>query len=266
MAMRSVAKFTVNLGLFGFPVACYKADDEPTKGIGFNQIHSKCGSQINRPTVCRHCNEDVATADILKATDFNGVKVQVTDAELKALKPEAEGTCTLTGYMPADELDPSYIEGAVFFLAPDRGDKGKGDQTTYATFRDALKGRYAIGSVVMYGREHIVAIRAVGKVLSMHYVRSHAEVRASNDLPRFDEIPAQATGEYVEMMSQVIDKQMIGFADVAIDRDSYVAAVEALLTAKAAGAEAPAAPESKPAAAVVDLKAMLLASLAAKAA
>lgn len=259
---RSVAKVSVSLGLFGFPVSVYKATEEPTSGISFKILHDKCSAPINRKDSCSSCGEAVTSANSVKGfAEADGSYTILTDAEVKAVKPEAAGSLAITGYMPQIEMDPSYLDGDVYYLSPDRGDKGKGDTATFVTFRDALGDRFAIGSVVMYGREHIVAIRAFQNVLAMHFVRTHAEVRDIARIPGVDSIPTTAQADYVAMMAQVMDAKAISFPEVALESDSYADALKALIEAKRAGrpvvAEAP-----SPRQMATDLQAMLLASLA----
>lgn len=265
MAMRSVANLNISLGLFGFPVKVYKATNDPSEGIAFRQIHNACGKPINQVKRCNHCNADVQQADLLKGYEVApGQFLNFTDEEIKALRPEAAGTIKIDGYLAAEEIDSAYHDGTVYYIAPDRGDKKKKlDCDTFTTWRDALKGRWAIGKVVMYGREHVVAIRAVERVLAMHFIRTHSEIRNVFDVPGYNEIPEESKREHLELMGQLVEKQGIAIDDVVLEQDAYAQSVKELIEARKAGLPAPAQPEFVPAPAAVDLMAMLKASLAA---
>ena len=260
MAMRSVLNLDINLGMFGFPVKVYKAMNDPSEGIGFRQIHNKCSQPINQVKRCHTCNEDVQQADLLKGYEHApGKFVTFTEQEIKELKPEAAGTLKIDGYLAAEEIDPNYFDGAGYYLSPD----GK-DFTTFATFRDALAGRWAIGKVVMYGREHVVALRAVERVLELHWLRTHAEFRDINDVPGYNKIPESASREYVEMMSQLMAAQGIALDDVVLDIDSYTEEVKKLIKSRVDGTEPPqAATSTVKKTSAVDLMAMMKASLEA---
>lgn len=261
--MRALQNLNISLGMFGFPVKVYKGTDDPTDGIGFRQIHAACKTPINQVKRCVTCNVDVPTSELLKGYETNGAMLAFTDEEVKALKPEAAGTIKIDGYLSPEAVDPCYQGGYVYYLAPDRGDKQKADADTFATWRDALKGRWAVGKVVMYGREHVVAIRAVDRMLAMHFLRTHAEIRSLADVPGYNNIPETSKPEYAELMAQLVDAKAIRFDDVAIEQDSYVTAVKALIQSRVDGTAAPTPAAAGPATSGSDLMAMLKASVAA---
>lgn len=258
-SMRSVLNLNINLGLFGFPVKVYKATNDPAEGVGFRQVHGECGTPINQVKRCSKCEKDVQMSDLVKGYEYGGTMLTFTEDEVKALRPEAAGTIKIEGYLAADEIDTAYQDGTVYFLKPD----GK-DFTTFTTWREALAGRWAVGRVVMYGRERVVAIRAVDRLLSMHYVRSHAEIRNIADVPGYDTVAEHAQADHLELMAQMIEQRTIEFDDVVIEKDAYFVAVSELIESRKAGLPAPSQAEFKPASTPgVDLLAMLKASLAA---
>ena len=75
------------------------------------------------------------------------------------------------------------LTGTVYFLAP-----GGRDHTTFITFRDALGGRWAVGKVVLYGREQVFAIRN------------------PLDVPSYDQIPDVSKVDHVTLMAQLMDQ------------------------------------------------------------
>ena len=259
--MRSVLNLNINLGLFGFPVKVYKATDDPAEGIGFRQVHGECGTPINQVKRCSKCEKDVMQSELVKGFEVApGSFLHFTEDELKALKPEAAGTIKIEGYLAAEEIDTAYLDGTLYFLSPD----GK-DFTTFTTWRDALAGRWALGKVVMYGREHVVAIRAVDRLLSLHWIRAHSEMRTIADVPGYAKVPEGSSTEHLDLMSQLIEQRQVSIDDVVIEKDEYVVAVQALIDSRKAGLPAPAQAAFAPASQGVDLLAMLKASLAAPA-
>lgn len=257
--MRSVQNLNISLGMFGFPVKVYKATEDASS-VGFTQIHDKCGSSINQVKRCHKCEQDVTMADLLKGVkNADGTYTTFTEAEIKALKPERDGVVKIDGYAAMDSIDSCYQDGTIYYLSP--GDK---DTATFTTWRDALAGRWAIGRVVMYGRERVVAIRATDRLLSMHYVRTHDEIRDIQNVPGYENVPEVSNREYADLMGQLIDRAAIGFEDVVLESDSYATAVKELVAARQAGQPNPTPKETQAPAKAVDLMAMLKASLAAK--
>lgn len=260
--MRSVLNLNVDLGMFGFGVKLYKAMDDAGSGIGFRQVHASCGTPIHQVKRCAKCECDATTDQLLKGYEFQpGKFVTFTDDEVKSVKPENDGVLKVLGYLSTDAIDPAFFDGGVWFLAP--ADK---DMTTFATFRDALNGRWAVGRVVMYGREHVVAVRATDRVLSLHYIRTHAEFRSVENIPSVGKIPETAAPEYIAMMSQLMDAKRVDFDEVVLEHNAADVALQKMVDARVAGEALPIATVAEPPkTSAVDLMAMLKASLAAAA-
>jgi len=259
--MRSLQSLDINLGMFGFSTKVYKAINDPTSGIEFRQIHDACQQPINYVKRCHTCSTDVEQSNILKGYEVApGNFLTFTDAEIKALRPEKLGVVAVDGYLPPDDVDSAYHDGTVYYLAPD----GK-DFTTFVTFREALQGRWAVGKVVMYGRERVCAIRAVEKMLVMHLLRTHAEIRDVADVPKYDKVPETANPQFVDMMGQLMTAKTLRFDDVVLEADSYVESVKQLIQARLEGQPMPEQPVAAAAPGGLDLMAALQASLAAAA-
>lgn len=257
--MRSIQNLDINLGLFGFPVKVYKAANDPAEGVSFRQIHGACSHPINLVKRCNACAVDVHSADLLKGYEVApGNFLTFTEDEIKGLRPERLGVLAIDGFVGIETVGDSYYDGSVYFLSP-----GGKDSTTFVTFRDALGPRMAIGKVVMYGRERVVTIRAAGKVLALHFLRTHAELRNADAVPGYDKLAEAANPAHLDLMGQLMDAKRVEFDDVVLESDSYADAVRALIASRVAGQPAPVQPEAPALAPVNDLAAMLKASLAA---
>lgn len=257
--MRSLQNLDINLGLFGFPVKVYKAINDPAEGVSFRQVHGACGTPINLVKRCATCEVDVPQADLVKGYEATpGNFLTFTEDEIKALRPERLGVVQVDGYVGEDAVGDSYYDGSVYYLSP-----GGKDHTTFVTFRDALGDRMAVGKVVMYGRERVVVIRSTGKLLAMHFLRNHADIRNIVDVPQYAAVPEQANAQHLGLMTQLMDAQRVNFDDVVLESDSYADAVRALIQSRVDGTPAPTQAAVAPSAGTVDLMAMLQASLAA---
>jgi DNA end-binding protein Ku len=258
-SMRSLQNLDINLGLFGFPVKVYKAINDPAEGVSFRQVHGACGTPINLVKRCQTCAADVQQAELVKGYEVApGNFLTFTEDELKALRPDRLGVVQVDGYVGEDAVGDSYYDGSVYYLSP-----GGKDSTTFVTFRDALADRMAVGKVVMYGRERVVVIRSTGKLLAMHFLRNHADIRTISDVPQYAAVPEQANAQHLALMAQLMDAKRVSFDDVVLESDSYAEAVKALIQSRVDGAPAPVPAAVVPQAATVDLMAMLNASLAA---
>jgi DNA end-binding protein Ku len=220
----------VNLGLFSFPVKVYKATDDPD-GVSFKLVHTACGGGISQPRQCAACNTQVPSDQVAKGFQVGPNQfVTLSADELSSLKPENEHQLQVQGYVSAQSVDLNQFQGTRYLLAP-----GGKDSSAFATWRDALKGRFALAKVVMYQRDRLVAIRAEGKILSLHYLREKSEHRSAAEIPGIEFIPETCDPKHLTLMSKVMDKTTVKVEDVVIEKDRYVAAVEALVATKLSG-------------------------------
>jgi DNA end-binding protein Ku len=250
--MRAILSVDISLGLFSVPVKLYTAVEEGAAGFGFRQLHRECKTPINMTRHCGHCERDIAYEEIVKGTEAivknaeGGLApgwVTVEESELAALKPQRESLKVL-GYVGAVDIDPTYFTGSVYYLLP-----GSKDATAFATFRDSLGERAALGRVVLWGREHVVCVRPAGRAMTLHTMRSMAEFRRAKELPGYDALPSDSPEEYRKLMGQIMARDAIKLEDVVIVKDAYRMAVEKLVQSKAAGTEftpevAPEAPKT----------------------
>jgi DNA end-binding protein Ku len=249
-------KGTLTVGLLNIPVAAFTATDAASD-VSMNQLHKDCGNRINTPKVCKSCDKELTTADIVKGYEnAPGVYVQITEEELAAIKPPSTHTLSVNSFTPLSEIDLIYYDKP-YFLSPN----GPVAVAAYAALRDALKRtkRVALGVVTMHGRDHLMAIRPEEKGLVMQRMRERREVRSMDGLPGYAELPATASPNHVAMTEQIIESMEADF-DPTMHEDSYRAELVKLIQAKVEGGTytAPAAP---PAPAPQDIMSALAATL-----
>jgi Ku protein len=112
---------------------------------------------------------------------------------------------------------------------------GKAGADAFAVIRDAMKekGRVAIARVVLSNREHVIAIKPLGKGLLAMTLRYPYEIRDENDY--FDDIPSpRISREMVALGAHILDSKASRF-DPRKFKDRYEAALKALVKRKAAG-------------------------------
>src|SRR5438034_9751484 len=102
--------------------------------------------------------------------------------------------------------------------------------------REALMrmGKLGVGQVTMSGREHLVAVRPIGKGLGMQILRYADEVRKAD--PFFEKVPSiKLDEEMVALASQLVAQKATDEFKPEKYRNHYVDAVKELIKEKAKG-------------------------------
>jgi DNA end-binding protein Ku len=136
----------------------------------------------------------------------------------------------------------------------------KSDTDAYAVIREALKkaNRFALGRVVMYGRERLVALEPRDKGILCYTLRMGGEVVQPKDA--FDDIPAvKADPRMVDIAEKIIEQQEGPFEPDRFE-DRYENALRDLIRRKERGEKLVTA-EPVPDDNVIDLMAALKKSL-----
>lgn len=257
----AIWKGSIRFGLVHIPVGLYSAEtpdeldldliDKRNHGpIGYNKINKETGKQV-------------APGDIVKGYAISKSKyVVVTDQDLKRAHPEATQNVDIVGFVTAAEVAPIYFDKP-YYLAP----TGAGDKA-YALLREALADteRVGIAQVVIRTRQYVAAMYPHGKVLVLHLLRYHHELREAGalDLPGKGGVAAKE----LAMAKRLIADMEEPFKPAAF-RDEYRDKLLALIKAKAKKGDAFEAAEPEPAeetqgAEVVDLMALLKSSVEGK--
>src|SRR4029079_4758948 len=96
---------------------------------------------------------------------FNTKYVEFEKDELDELRTEAEKALTIDAFVSADEIDPIYFDGRMYYLIP----SGANSSEPYALLEAAMekKEKWGVGQVVFSGREQLALIRPFGGVITM---------------------------------------------------------------------------------------------------
>src|SRR6185312_9571510 len=120
--------------------------------------------------------------------------------ELDAVKLETTRTIDIERFVNADDIDRLYWN-TPYYLLPSE----KGSTEAYAVIREALKkaNRFALGRVVMHGRERLVALEPRDKGILCYTLRMGDEVVLPKDA--FYDIPAgKADPKMVDIAQKII--------------------------------------------------------------
>ena len=121
-------------------------------------------------------------------------------------------------------------------------------QRPYVVLLEAMaeENRYAVAQVVMHGREHIVLLRPMDRLLAMTKLKYDAELTKPQAFE--DQAPdLQVSGEELELTKRVIELSTPKKFDFSAYHDIYTEKLTKLIEAKVAGEEiaAPPAQEEK---------------------
>lgn len=190
MPPRASWKGHLNISLVTIPVRLYHAITGINR-VELNQLHDRgCGARIRHETICpRHGR--VERKDIVRGYEIEPDRyVLIDDADLERIKLETTRAIEVLQFCPADEVNPVYLD-THYYVAPD----GPVAAEAFAVIREAMRrtNHFAIGQVVMGGREKLLAVRPDGNGLTMSVLHYADEVQDAS--PYFDNVPAGVTNE-----------------------------------------------------------------------
>lgn len=231
MAPRSTGSFIIGVSLVGVGVKVYKAIETPGAETAMKQLCPTCKVPTQQKLNCEKCGV-IAYSDLAKGVPVgNGSYLVFTDEEIKALQGAKTEKVEIIQFCDEDEIDSIYLEDGIYYLAPE-----KGSGSAFATFRNSLDGRAAIGDYTTKGHDHRVAISQFNNVLVMRYLRPHKEVRTPADIPKYDDIPADGDPKHTKLMGMLIDSLTGAFDPTALI-DTYSTNFNKMVEAKGAGTE-----------------------------
>ncbi len=255
MAARAMGSASIAFGLVSVPVKLYSAGDS-SSSISFNWIHKDCGSRLKQQYICATEGSVVEKDDMVKGYEFSrGQYVLFSPEELKALDEQGTNSIDIVEFVPADQVDPVYID-RTYYLGPDKG----GDRA-YRLLAAALAdtGLAALARYSARGRQYLVLVRPRGEGLEMEQLRYADEVRS------FDEVPigsGEVKKQELELARQLIEQAATDRFDPTPYKDEVRARVLDLIQRKVEGEDITHAAAPAPQTQIIDLMAALKASLA----
>lgn len=251
--MRAMWSGSLSFGLVNIPVRLFSATRE--EALNFDLLHEKDKSRIRYAKVCRHEEREVPNEEIVRGYEYRkGHYVVLNDEDFEKANPRRTRAVEILDFVQEEEIDSIYFEKP-YYLEPDRG-----SDRAYALLREALKktNKVGIARYVIRNREHLGVIRPSGDVLVLNQIRYKSEVREAEglNLPEAEMVEARE----LDMALSLIDQLTKKFEPEEY-RDTYVDDLMRLIEQKAQGKEPEAVAEEPAPTEVVDLMAVLKASL-----
>jgi Ku protein len=176
--------------------------------------------------------------------------------ELEAVKLESTHTIEIDDFVPAEDIDERYLDKP-YYVVPN----GKAGADAFVVIRDAMKrkDKVALARVVLSNREHVIALKPLGKGLLGTTLRYPYELRDEDDY--FDDIPSpKVSKDMVDLAAHILDTKASKF-DPNKFKDKYDNALKALVKRKAAGKTIEVPEEKEDESNVIDLMDALRQSL-----
>jgi len=256
VAPRAYWKGFLKLSLVSCPIALYPASTSAEK-THFHQINTRTGHRLRQQLIDAETGRVVDKEHKGRGYELSkGRYVEIDEDELKAVRLESTHTIEIDDFVPADDIDQRYLDKP-YYLVPN----GKTGADAFVVIRDAMKrqDKVALARIVLTNREHVIAIRPLGKGLLGTTLRYAYELR--DEKPVFEDIPhPRVSKDMIDLAAHILDSKSAKF-DPHKFKDKYETALRALVKRKAAGKTIEAPDEAEQPSNVIDLMDALKRSL-----
>ena len=230
MAPRAYWKGSLKLSLVTCPIALYPASSQAEK-THFHQINTKTGHRLKQQMVDGQTGRIVDKEHKGRGYELSkGRYIKIEEDELEAVKLESTHTIEIDDFVGVEDIDERYLDKP-YYIVPD----GKVGVDAFVVIRDAMKrkDKVAIGGVVLSNREHVIALKPLGKGLLGTTLRYPYELR--DEEKYFDDIPSpKVSRDMIDLAAHILDTKASKF-DPYKFKDKYETALKALVKRKAAG-------------------------------
>jgi DNA end-binding protein Ku len=227
MPARAYWQGQIRLALVSIPIQVFTATKSAAR-VAFNQIHKPTGKRIRYEKVVPGVGA-VNPDEIVKGYEVDkGQYVLIEDEEIDEVKLEAKHTIDLIQFVDAGEIDPIYFEKP-FYVTPDEDEVAA---EAYVVLRDALKAtnKIGLGQMVARGQASVVALRPMGKGLSIETIRYADELQKPESF--FDQVPdVKPEKELLSLATELIERKAKPFDPKAF-KNQYDLALRELIEAK----------------------------------
>jgi len=227
--MRSIWSGTIGFGLVNIPVKLFSAVQQ--SDLDLDMLDKKDHSNIRFKRVNEKTGKEVAWENIVRAYNYEGQYVELSDEDFKKASPEKTKMIEIVQFAKEDEVDSMFYE-TPYYIEPQ-----KAGVKAYGFLCDALKksGKTGIATFVMRTKESLALLKTSGKILILQKIRYEEEIRKPEDLA----IPESASSPAELKMALSLIDQLTGEFDISKFKDTYSEELMNLIKAKAKGKKLP---------------------------
>jgi DNA end-binding protein Ku len=259
MASRAVWSGYIQFSLVSVPVKAYTAAVSGGGGApSLNQLHKECHNRIQYRKVCP-VHGEVSAGDIVSGYQFaENQYVEIDPDELEKIQPKSAKNISIDAFVKHDAVDPSQFAGKSYYLLPD----GPVAQRPYALLVRAMaeQKRHAVAVVSMHGRDKLMLLRAVGKLMMMSELSYAHDMKARSEFEG-DVADVEVAASELKLAKTLTDTLANDRFDLSKYHDHYAEQLTKLIEMKVQGKEIVEAAEA-PAPKVANLMEALQKSLA----
>lgn len=239
MAARSQWKGFLKLSLVSVPVKAYTAGAGSSSEIHLNQLHADCNSRIKYQKTCP-IHGEVTGDQIVSGYEYAKDQYVIIDTgELEKLRTEDDKAIKVDVFIESGALDSLYFSGKSYYLVPEGPVGQKAYQVIYQGMVDA--GRFGVATIVMHGKEQLVLLRPLQKLLVMSVLNYDNQVTKPSTFE--EEVPQTPIApEELKLARTLIEASSTDQFDLAKYKDLYTEKLSQLIEAKVAGQELVAPP------------------------
>jgi DNA end-binding protein Ku len=225
--MRAIWKGHISFALVTIPVSLFSATKR--NEISLHYLHKGDLSPVSYKRFCDTEDKEVPWEEITRGYEYEKDHyIEITDEDLEGADVELTRTIQVMEFVSESEIDPVYFDKP-YYLEPQ-----KGGERAYALMREALahSGKVGIAKVVLKSREHLAAVKPVGKMIMLGMMRFAHEIVDPSSLKLPDVIvPA---GKEMDLARTLIDSMTDKF-EPAKYKDEYHDKVLEVIQAKVEG-------------------------------
>ncbi len=236
---RTSWKGFLKLSLVSVPVKAFTANESSAE-IHLNQLHKGCNSRVKYQKVCPEHGELATEAIVSGYEHQKGQYVVVEPEEVDKLRTKSDRAVSIDGFVPSDAVEPLFYAGKTHYLLPD----GVAGERPYALLHQGMRENKvcAIAQVVMAGREQLVLVRPLGRLLVLTALHYPQRIRAAGEFEQeLAEIALKP--EEAALTNTLIQASKIADFRLGAYSDQYVVKLRKLIDMKVAGQEVVAAPD-----------------------
>lgn len=193
--------------------------------IGFHTVNRKTGNRVESRYVDAETGDPVPDDEQVKGYPVEeGGYVMLEDEEIEAVALESTRTIDIERFVPVGDVGWIWLDRPHFLEPAD-----KVGEEAFAVIREAMAatGTAALSRLVLYRREHAVALLAHGKGIVLWTLRYGDEVRPA------EPAPGKADAKLTRLVGKLIAGRTEAWSETTLD-DPVQEKLEKIIAGKAA--------------------------------